>query len=80
MTEMFVILLIEPLYQIYAARTLQKDRTLSRKRTSSDQQTESFIDDLTKGTLRNMRMLWCEIPEVTYLVFCLSVITNIVTT
>lgn len=73
MTEMFVILLIEPLYQIYAARTLQKDRTLSRKRTSSDQQTESFIDDLTKGTLRNMRMLWCEIPEVTlFSVYLLS--------
>lgn len=59
----FVILFIEPLYQVYTARTLQRDRTLSRKKTIAGHN-ESVLEDITKGTLRNMRMLWCEIPEV----------------
>ncbi|KAK3715470.1 hypothetical protein QZH41_018489, partial [Actinostola sp. cb2023] len=54
---------IEPLYQVYTARTLKRDRTLSRKVADSSQ-TDTSFDDLTKGTLRNMRMLWCEVPDV----------------
>jgi len=25
---------------------------------------EAFLEQLEKGTLRNMRVLWCELPEV----------------
>ena len=28
---------------------------------------EASLEELTKGTLRNMRMLWCELPEVSTL-------------
>ena len=40
---------------------------MSRHRMSSDVSTssdEAFLEELAKGTLRNMRVLWCELPEV----------------
>jgi len=56
----------EPLYQVYTRRTLQRERNLSRRRLSSDVSLNdaASLEELTKGTLRNMRMLWCELPEV----------------
>ncbi|XP_001631658.3 rho guanine nucleotide exchange factor 26 isoform X5 [Nematostella vectensis] len=53
----------EPLYQVYAARTLERDRTLSRDGMTTNAPDMS-LEELTQGTLRNMRMLWCELPEV----------------
>lgn len=57
----------EPLYQVYNRRTLRRERNLSRRRLSSDVSDLSVndeVEELTKGTMRNMRMLWCELPEV----------------
>ncbi|KAL9970188.1 hypothetical protein ACROYT_G022522 [Oculina patagonica] len=59
----------EPLYQVYTRCTLQRERNLSRQRLSSDMSDmslndEASLEELTKGTLKNMRMLWCELPEV----------------
>lgn len=57
----------EPLYQVYTRCTLRRQRNLSRRRLSSDVSLNdaASLEELTKGTLRNMRMLWCELPEVT---------------
>ncbi|XP_073251927.1 uncharacterized protein [Porites lutea] len=60
----------EPLYQVYTRCTLQRQRSISRQRMGSDSSDKSLTDDeafleqLEKGTLRNMRVLWCELPEV----------------
>ncbi|KAJ7379711.1 Rho guanine nucleotide exchange factor 26 [Desmophyllum pertusum] len=56
----------EPLYQVYNRCTLRRERNLSRRRISSDTSLndEASLEELTRGTLRNMRMLWCELPEV----------------
>ena len=62
----------EPLYQVYVSRTLRRERNMSRKASSSSSTSADVsLDDLTRGTLRNMRMLWCELPEVTLLDMCM---------
>ena len=64
------LVLTEPLYQVYTRCTLQRQRSISRQRIGSDSSDKSLTDDeafleqLEKGTLRNMRVLWCELPEV----------------
>lgn len=59
---------IEPLYQVYNRRTLLRERSISRRRLSSDTSgsDEAFLEELARGTLRNMRVLWSELPEVGY--------------
>lgn len=56
----------EPLYQVYNRRTLLRERSISRRRLSSDTSgsDEAFLEELARGTLRNMRVLWSELPEV----------------
>lgn len=63
---MLLVYSTEPLYQVYTRCTLQRERNLSRRRLSSDMSLNdaASLEELTKGTLRNMRMLWCELPEV----------------
>ena len=53
----------EPLYQVYTAATLARERNISRKSVSSEN-SESTVEEYTKGTMQNMRMLWCQLPEV----------------
>lgn len=64
--------LTEPLYQVYNRRTLLRERSISRRRLSSDTSVsdEAFLEELAKGTLRNMRVLWSELPEVGYHLTC----------
>lgn len=56
----------EPLYQVYNRCTLNRERSISRQRLSSNTSLgdEAFLEELAKGTLRNMRVLWSELPEV----------------
>ena len=51
----------EPLYQMYTADILQRQKTASLGRKTK---TAEYLDTLTTGMAKAMRMLWSQLPEV----------------
>ena len=56
----------EPLYQIYQAVALEKERTLSLKRSKKGDTagTRGRTFTMGYGTMRGGKMLWSQLPEV----------------
>ena len=56
----------EPLYQIYQAVALEKERTLSLKRSKKGDSggTRGRTFTMGYGTIRSGKMLWSQLPEV----------------
>ncbi|XP_046850835.1 rho guanine nucleotide exchange factor 26-like isoform X2 [Xenia sp. Carnegie-2017] len=52
----------EPLYQVYQAVALKKERTLSLKRPKRKSSEQTYT--LGHGTLRGGKMLWSQLPDV----------------